>query len=162
MGHAIFHPGMLPVAGTDDLTLNVRQFRAVWLSTLHMIDGIRGNPLAMSKPLEVSLDSLRYHAGVALAMIDAFLRIGGQVENSALEIPHIEATIQLYLEELGRVKQHWNDWVHGETSELAGVTVDDKSAEQINALSKPQPIGESMVLLIGGAAVLGVLYLMDK
>jgi len=158
----MYSPGLLPVAGTDDLTLNVRQFRAIWLETLRIVDGMRGGPLDLPAPLKVSLDSLREHVSIVLASIDAFLRNGGTVNDDAFEVANIDSSLYLYLQELLRVKANWNAWIDGETASFSGVTLDVTSEQQVIDSTEPRTNVESLIFLAGGALVIGALLLMRK
>ena len=157
----MYNPGILPLAGTDDLTLTVQQFQATWRHTLRVVDGMRGGPLDLSPTLSMSLDSLRYHVGIVLATIDAFIRSGGSLHDAAFDLPSVDVSIKLFLQELLRTKAHWNAWVEGQSASFSGVELDTTSEQQILDAAKPPTIPESLVLLAGGAIVIGALFLMD-
>jgi hypothetical protein len=156
-----YNIGMLPLAGTDDLTLNVRQFHAIWRSSLRIVDGIRVGPYDVSKHLRVSLDSLRFHLATCVAAIDGFIRSGGDWNDSAMEIPHANDYIHLYLQELLKAKALWNAWIDGESIGFSGVTT-APAVEDALIDTKPQTISQSMVFLAGGALIIGAIYLFRK
>lgn len=154
--------GILPVAGTDDLSLTVRQFHAVWKETLRIVDGIRTGPYQLSLPLNTALDSVRYHVTTCLEQIDRFLRTGGSPNDDAFDIPNVHIYIELYLRELLKAKALWNSWISGEAVSFGGVQVDTKTEEAIVDATKPQTISESMIIFAGGVLVIGALWLLKK
>jgi hypothetical protein len=158
----MYNPSLLPVAGCDDLTLNVLQFRTLWQETLRIIDGMRATP-EMPATLKISLDSLRFHTGTVLAAINQFLRSGGATTDDAFEVPSVENSIPLFQQELLRTKAHWGAWKTGETASY-GPVQPDIEAEQRALLeaTKPQTIPEALVFLAGGALIIGVLMLTKK
>lgn len=157
----MYYPGMLPVFGSDDLTLNVRQFSALWRETLRIIDGVRETP-EMPATLRMSLDSLRFHAGTVLAAIDQFLRSGGGSVDDAYEVPSVHESIPLFQQELLRTKAHWDAWADGGVASFGAVQLDPKSEQAILDTMKPQSNTESLIFLAGGVIVIGALLLMKK
>lgn len=158
----MYYPGLLPVPGSDDLTLNVLQFRTTWQETLRIVDGMRNMPMYMSAPLKVSLDSLRFYVGTVLAKIDVFLRTGGSVRDDAFDIPSVHDPIELFQQELLRTKAHWDAWADGETASFAGVQQDPTREQALMEATKPPSNVESLIFLAGGALVIGALLLLKR
>lgn len=157
----MYYPGMLPVFGSDDLTLTVRQFLPLWWETLRIIDGVLETP-EMPSTLRVSLDSLRFHAVTVLAAINQFRRSGGASMDDAYEIPSVHTSIQLFQQELLRTKAHWDSWAEGDVASFGAVQLDTKSEQAIIDTFKPQSNTESLIFLAGGVLVIGALLLIKK
>lgn len=160
-----YYPGMLPVPGSDDLTLSVRQFRAAWQETLRIIDGMREFQVEMPMTLRVSIDSLRYHTGTVLAAIDQFLRTGGAAVDDAYEVPSVHDCIAAFQQELLRTYAHWDAWADGEEGGVASfgaVQLDPASEQAVLETMKPQSNLESLIFLAGGVLLIGALLLLKK
>jgi hypothetical protein len=157
----MYYPGMLPVAGSDDLTLNVRQFQTLWEETLRIIDGLRETP-EMPSTLRMSIDSLRFHAGTVLAAINEFLRVGGAYHDDAYEVPSVEAAIPLFQQELLRTEAHWDAWTGGGVASFGATQLDTRSEQAVIDGMRPQTNMESLIFLAGGALVIGALILVKK
>jgi hypothetical protein len=157
----MFYPGMLPVDGSDDLTLNVRQFNALWQETLRIVDGLYATP-EMPATLRMSIDNLRFHAGTVLAAINEFRRVGGSVNDDAFEIPDVHASIEVFQQELARTKAHWDAWCDGGVASFGAVQLDTRSEQAVIDATKPESNVESLIFLAGGALVIGALLLMKK
>lgn len=158
----MYYPGMLPVPGSDDLTIAVRQFRGCWQETLRIIDGMRESQTEMPVALRTSLDSLRYHTGTVLAAIDQFLRTGGAVVDDAFEIPSAHEGVEAFQQELLRTYAHWDAWKGGGAANFGPTQVDVKSEQALLDTMKPQSNLESLIFLAGGALLIGALLLLKK
>lgn len=157
----MYRPGLLPVPNSDDLTLNVRQFHALWVETLRIVDGMRAAP-ALTSPLRLSIDSLRVHAQTVLASVNQFLRSGGATVDDAYEIPAVHDSIQLFQQELLRTKALWDAWATNSSVSFSAVQRDPKSEQAVIDTLKPRSNVESVIFLAGGALVIGALMLMKK
>lgn len=158
----MYYPGMLPVAGSDDLTCTVRQFHALWQETLRIVDGMREFQVEMPAALRVSLDSLRYHTGTVLAATDQFLRTGGASMDDAFEIPSVHEPIAAFQQELLRTYAHWDAWTGGGVASFGATQLDTGSEQAVLEAVKPQSNLESLIFLAGGALLIGALLLLKK
>lgn len=157
----MYFPGQLPVPDSADLTLNVRQFHALWVETLRIIDGMRETH-EMPSTLRMSLDNLRFHTGTVLAAINQFLRSGGASMDDAYEIPSVHVSIPLFQQELLRTKAHWDAWASGSVASFGAVQLDAGSEQAVIDTLKPRSNVESAIFLAGGALVIGALLLMKR
>lgn len=174
--HAVYSIGLLPVDGTDDLAVPIRDYFKVLQASLRIIDAIRTGPLALTPSLETELDSARYHLATMISLCGASLsRSGTDYNVSAASVPGISAARDRYLAALLRAKGAWNAWLDDWPLGYAGFgadgtavpttaeakTVQQQEAELLESAkqSRSRSIPSSFVYLglgLGVAALIGM------
>jgi len=164
--------GVLPLRGSDDLTLPVGTLEDVWKQTLRVIDQIRTGPHMLSSGLKQAMLNVRFHATCALELLDRHQREAGGTaarRDSGMELPgSFLATVRNYKRSLALAKQEWNAWIDGAAfarlpaldglSALNGPTED--AAQAVLDAAKPPSLGVVLGTLGIGLGVAGLIYLM--
>lgn len=173
---AVYNIGLLPVEGTDNLLLPLRDYFGVLRESLHILDGIRTGPMTLSSGLEIELDNARQHLAVAYALVDAHLRRNAADFNAtAMDVSHLQNTLALYLQALLRAKASWNAWLDGRSLSYGmglgsdgAIPLDSGNTagtvptlpEAAELLPRPASTNKLLLLLGGGLAVIGLIKLM--
>lgn len=170
---AVYSIGLLPVEGTDDLTLPLRSYAKVLQSSLRIIDGIRTGPVSHTAVLETELDSARYHLAMMAVKCDARLRNSGTDYNvSAASVPGLKDSLNHYMAALLRAKGAWNAWLSDMPLSYGGLGADgtaipsnvevkseEKEVLQSAEAARSRSIPSSFVYLglgLGVAALIGM------
>ena len=179
---AVYSIGLLPVEGTDDLTLQIRDYRDRMVETLRILDGIRTGPLELGISTNTELDSARYYVASCIAMIDAHLRQNAVSQRQpVVNVYGLKNSIDLYLQALLRAKGAWNAYIDGdplgygmafgadgavpEGAEANVTPIVEDTQEQTQKLlnaSKPPDIKSLLVLGGLGLGVAGLIWMMRK
>jgi len=176
MTMAVFSIGQLPVEGTDDFMLQLRDYRGVLRSSLNILDGIRTGPVELSTNLEVELDSTRYHLATMIMMVEAHLRRAGtDMGASAVSVTGLQAASTRYLASLLRAKGLWNSWIDGKPLSFGGFGADGTAIPSTAAAvqqqdellkfseeSRPRPLSKSLVYLGVGLSIAGLIYMVRR
>jgi len=101
----------LPVQGTTNTTKNIWDCKNGMLYTLQLIDSVRTAPYGLPTDLAQVIENMRFHVGVALALLDHALITGHSYQDSAANVDDYSACVSLYLDELQTAKQLWNQWL---------------------------------------------------
>jgi len=174
---AVYNIGLLPIEGTDDLLLPLRDYLNVLKRSLYILDGIRTGPAELSPGLELELDNARQHLAIAFALVEAHLRRNAAEFNArAMDVSHLQNTLALYLQSLLRAKAAWNAWIDGQPFSYGmGLGADGAiplaagstagTAPQLPAsaeISKPESTGKLLLLLGGGLALITLIGMLRR
>ena len=177
---AVYNIGLLPVEGTNDMLLPVRDYLDVLKETLRILDGIRLGPMELSPTLSVELDNARHHAAIAYGLVEAHLRRNAaNFNDTAMDVSSLQNTLALYLQSLLRAKAAWNAWLDGQSfsygmgfgaegaiplasGSTAGTLPTTPVLPESAEISKPESTGKLLLMLGGGLALITLISIFRK